>query len=273
MRVLPARRFACPALCAMLLIGIAGPAAAVADRAPARGRVPAETAPLPPSADVLVRPVTDLLAAVLKADHGRIPADQAARLGKAVDDGIAQVTLASSATKAPVAGEDDAVADLQQATDKLLAAATSDDTGQVAPSATAVVNGLAKVLASGFVSGETLPLPNPSDASALPSLPELPSPKPSASQPPKLSPSQLPKASTSAMPKASGSLMPRAFASPMPKTSGPSMPKSSASQLPRVSGSQLPKSSVSQPPKVSGSLVPKAAPSLLLAPMPSHSTG
>ncbi|MGW1257235.1 hypothetical protein ACWD5Q_19155 [Streptomyces sp. NPDC002513] len=191
MRVLSARRFASPALCALLLIGITGPTAVAADHASARGRVPAETAPLPPSADVLVRPVTDLLDAVLKAHHNRIPADEAARLGKALDDAIAQVTMASPATQAPDADEADAIADLRQSTDKLLAAATSDDTSQVAPAATTVVNDLAKVLAAGFVTGGLLPLPNPSGPSALPSLPSVPSPKPSAS--PMVSPLLTPK--------------------------------------------------------------------------------
>ncbi|MDT0469020.1 hypothetical protein [Streptomyces gibsoniae] len=181
MRVLPARRFASSALCAMLLIGITGPTALAADHASARGRVPAETAPLPPSADVLVRPVADLLNAVLTANHGRIPADQAVRLGKAVDDAIAKVSMASPSVNAPDAGEDDAIADLRQSTDKLLAAATSDDTSQVAPTATRVLNDLVKVLGAGFVSGELMPLPNPSDLSAPTSLPAVPSPKPSAS--------------------------------------------------------------------------------------------
>lgn len=182
MRVLPARRFASSALCAVLLIGITGPAAVAADHSSARGRVTAE-APLPPNADILVRPVNDLLAAVLKADHNRLSADEAARLGKAVDDAIAKVSM-DTATKAP-GTDDDALAGLRQAIDKLLAAATSANPNLVAPAATAVVTELVKVLATGFVTGGLLPLPNPSGPSTLPSLPStlpslptLPSTKP-----------------------------------------------------------------------------------------------
>ncbi|MEU6368285.1 hypothetical protein ABZ876_21695 [Streptomyces sp. NPDC046931] len=177
MRVLPARRFASSALCALMITGIAGPAAVAADHASARGRAPAE-ASLPPNADVLVRPVNDLLAAVLKADHNRLPADEAARLGKAVDDAIAKVSM-DTATTSPGTDEDDTFAGLRQAIDRLLAAATSANTSQVAPAATAVVTELVKVLATGFLTGGLLPLPNPSVPSTLPSLPALPSAKPS----------------------------------------------------------------------------------------------
>ncbi|MEU6093463.1 hypothetical protein [Streptomyces sp. NPDC047079] len=195
MRVLPARRFASSALCAMLLIGIAGPAAVAADHASARGRVPAETS-LPPNADVLVRPVNDLLDAVLKANHGRLSADEATRLGKAVDDAIAKVSM-TPPTQTLQDDEDEALADLREATDKLLAAATSANTNQVAPAATAVVTELAKVLATGFATGELLPLPNPSGQPSLPALPAVPSTKPSLPAVP-----SSPKPSLPAMPSA-----------------------------------------------------------------------
>ncbi|WP_053851139.1 hypothetical protein [Streptomyces sp. NRRL B-24085] len=124
MRGLPARRIASTALCATLLVGLAGPAA-VAD--PAREQAHAVSrAPLP-DADALlaqvkglsdlggvITPVTDLLNTVLKADDGRLPAAQASELGAAVKDAIARAaatapaspstgTSASTATTLPAA--------------------------------------------------------------------------------------------------------------------------------------------------------------------------
>ncbi|MET7696678.1 hypothetical protein [Streptomyces sp. NPDC005485] len=113
MRVLPVRRLASSALCASLLLGIAGPAAMAADSDSTRARTHA-AAPVP-GADALLAqvqslgnigavltPVTDLLNAALKADNGQLSADQATQLGQAVKDAIAKVTAAAPVTP-PVA--------------------------------------------------------------------------------------------------------------------------------------------------------------------------
>ncbi|GGN54615.1 hypothetical protein GCM10011579_013890 [Streptomyces albiflavescens] len=113
MRALPARRIATSALCATLLIGIATPAALAADSDSTRGRSHA-AAPVP-GADALLAqvqsladiggvltPVTELVAAALKADNGQLSADDAAKLGQAVKDAIAKVTAAAPVTP-PVA--------------------------------------------------------------------------------------------------------------------------------------------------------------------------
>ncbi|MFE6483439.1 hypothetical protein ACFVGN_10965 [Streptomyces sp. NPDC057757] len=113
MRVLPARRIACSALCATLLLGIAAPAAMAADGDRARGHSSAVAAPVP-GADALLAqvqsladigtvltPVTDLLNAALKADNGQLSADEAAKHGQAVKEAIAK--LAAAAPVAPPA--------------------------------------------------------------------------------------------------------------------------------------------------------------------------
>ncbi|MBV1939580.1 hypothetical protein KUF83_23895 [Streptomyces sp. BV286] len=114
MRALPARRIATSALCATLLLGITGPVAVAADHGSTSDARPiAAQAPVP-GADALLaqvkslgdvggvlKPVTDLLDAVLKADNGQLPAADAAKLADAVKDAIAKVTAAAPA--APVA--------------------------------------------------------------------------------------------------------------------------------------------------------------------------
>ncbi|MDT9700203.1 hypothetical protein [Streptomyces sp. P17] len=109
MRALPARRIASSALCATLLLGIAGPAAMAADDS-ARERTHAASSAPVPGADGLLEqtkalgdlggvltPVTDLLNAVLKADNGQLPAADAEKLGQAVKDAIAKVSAAAPA--------------------------------------------------------------------------------------------------------------------------------------------------------------------------------
>ncbi|RRR75731.1 hypothetical protein [Streptomyces sp. RP5T] len=109
MRGLPARRIASTALCAALLVGLAGPAAVAAD--PARERADAGTrAPLPDADTLLAQvkrlgdlggvltPVTGLLNAVLKADDGRLPAADAAEFATAVKDAIAKATTTAPVT-------------------------------------------------------------------------------------------------------------------------------------------------------------------------------
>lgn len=109
MRVLPVRRLAVSAVCATLLLGVTAPAVLAADAgsAPERAR---SAAPVP-GADALqaqlkglgdlggvLQPVTDLLDAVLKADDGRLSADRAAELGKAVRDAIGKARASAPAT-------------------------------------------------------------------------------------------------------------------------------------------------------------------------------
>ncbi|MDQ0952397.1 hypothetical protein QFZ24_006320 [Streptomyces phaeochromogenes] len=123
MRALPARRIAAPALCATLLLGIAGPAAVAADHDSTRdARSIAAEAPVP-GADALLAqvkslgdvggvltPVTDLLNAVLKADNGQLPAADAAKLADAVKAAIAKASAAAPAAGAvtpPVKAERD----------------------------------------------------------------------------------------------------------------------------------------------------------------------
>ncbi|MET8075640.1 hypothetical protein [Streptomyces sp. NPDC005303] len=118
MRGLPARRIASCALCAALLVAVAGPTAAAAERDSAADRVEAAAhAPVPvPDADVLrpqvealaglggvLTPVTDLLNTVLKADDGQLSAEQAAKLGDAVKSAFAKITgeVASAAAVTP----------------------------------------------------------------------------------------------------------------------------------------------------------------------------
>ncbi|MFG2470872.1 hypothetical protein ACGFXB_36205 [Streptomyces canus] len=99
MRGLPTRCIASCALCAALLVAVAGPAAA-ASRGPAP--VPHADA-LRPQVEALAElggvltPVTDLLNTVLKADNGQISAEQAAELGDAVKDATAKITEVTSA--------------------------------------------------------------------------------------------------------------------------------------------------------------------------------
>ena len=99
MRGLPARCFASCALCAALLVAVAGPTAAAS-----RGPVPVPHADaLRPQVEALAElggvltPVTDLLNTVLKADNGQISAEQAAKLGDAVKDATAKITEEASA--------------------------------------------------------------------------------------------------------------------------------------------------------------------------------
>ncbi|MFR0352681.1 hypothetical protein [Streptomyces sediminimaris] len=225
MRGLSAWRIAAPALCATLLVGIAGPAAVAAGTA--RESTPAASRGAPvPGADALLAqvkslgdlgsvltPVTALLNAVLKADNGRLPADEAQKLVAAVDDAIAKVTAQAAtlpaAATAPVAPpgsapappvkppsvpepssvsrqgahgtvtpapkdlKADALAGLRKALDTLLAAVTSGDAGKVAPAVTGVLTAAVNFLAATLLDSG-LPAPNLPGLPALPSLPSLP---------------------------------------------------------------------------------------------------
>ncbi|MBR8641765.1 hypothetical protein KEF29_26590 [Streptomyces tuirus] len=103
---MPARRIASSALCAALLVGIAGPVAMAADSA--RGQSPAASREARhPGAEALLAhirkleggelaPVADLLHAALGADRGRLPAAEARRLGAAAKDALAKAAARTS---------------------------------------------------------------------------------------------------------------------------------------------------------------------------------
>ncbi|MEU8588060.1 hypothetical protein AB0C59_13845 [Streptomyces sp. NPDC048664] len=182
MRDLPVRRLASSALCAVLVLGTAGSAAVAADTSP-RGRTEV-TAPVGSvdglrarirdlaDAGGVVPPVADLLNAVLKAHDGRLPADRAAKLGKAVRDAIAKASGTAgspSPTLSPV--QANALAALQDAVDKLIATVTAGDTGRVLPAAANVLTSLVKVVLSGVAGGRVPSLP---DLPTLPPMPPLP---------------------------------------------------------------------------------------------------
>ncbi len=110
MRALPARRIASSALCAALLVGITGPVAMAADSARGHSHV-APDARLP-GADVrlvqidelnwgALTPVADLLNAVLRDDNGRLPADEARRLGDAAKAALAEAAARGAQTPSP----------------------------------------------------------------------------------------------------------------------------------------------------------------------------
>ncbi|MEV7070225.1 hypothetical protein [Streptomyces sp. NPDC093990] len=182
MRGLPARRIASTALCATLLVGLAGPAAVAAD--PAREHAHAVSrAPLP-DADALraqvkalsdlggvITPVTDLLHTVLRADDGRLPAAQATELGTAVKDAIARADAAPATTlpaptrnggatgAAPADVIGDALAALQKAIDELIEAVTSGDAAEISAAVTDSVASLVDTVAATLVGGR-LPAPS-----------------------------------------------------------------------------------------------------------------
>ncbi|MFD9880404.1 hypothetical protein ACFWZT_02920 [Streptomyces alboflavus] len=214
MRALPVRRIATTFLCTALLLGTAGPVyAATHDDTAREAAAAAPQAPVP-GADALLaqvktlgdiggvlKPVTDLLDAALKADNGQLPAADATKLGDAVKTAIAAVTAAAPkgaelpatpqlpaapqlplggapAAQAPMDLKGDALAALQKAVDTLLKAVTGGDPTAVLPAATAVVTGLVNVVVA-TVLGGGLPVPNLPGLPALPKLPTdaLPLPK------------------------------------------------------------------------------------------------
>ncbi|MFJ3302468.1 hypothetical protein ACIPSA_05000 [Streptomyces sp. NPDC086549] len=187
MRGLPARRIASTALCASLLVGIAGPAAIAADSAGERHHA-ASRAPVPGADDALAQlnalgdlgsvlaPVVDLLGKALQ--DGRLTPEEAQKIADAVKTAIAKITAAvptappttplSSTTRggdakgrAPSAKDltGDALAALQKAVDGLVAAAASGDATQVLPAVTAVVTGLVNLVAA-TLQDDGLPAPD-----------------------------------------------------------------------------------------------------------------
>ncbi|MFD6327199.1 hypothetical protein ACFWOL_31180 [Streptomyces sp. NPDC058442] len=161
MRALPARRIAFGALCAVLLVGAAGPDALAADPAGEHGRVASPGTPLMQVRNSDVRgdelaPVADLLTAVTRTDDGRLPAAGARTLGDTAKDALKKAEAKQQATRAmpfasapapgvllPAAETDpvsDALDSLWDAVDRLLdlllpgddtmSAATADATGE-----------------------------------------------------------------------------------------------------------------------------------------------
>ncbi|MEU3513527.1 hypothetical protein ABZ733_37980 [Streptomyces longwoodensis] len=111
MRRLPVRHVASTALCAALVTGIAGPAAAAVGTA--REHAPAAShAPVPGADELLAQvkslgdlgtvltPVTDLLADALKSDNGQLTSAQATKLGDAIKGVIARITATNAAASA-----------------------------------------------------------------------------------------------------------------------------------------------------------------------------
>ncbi|MGW1604892.1 hypothetical protein [Streptomyces eurythermus] len=111
MRVLPARRLASTVLCASVLAGLTGPVALAADAAGEHGRtasrafVPAaEKERLLAQAEALGRthpelsPVADLLSRSL--EPGRLPADEARRLGEAAKEAVVKAAASRPAQPA-----------------------------------------------------------------------------------------------------------------------------------------------------------------------------
>ncbi|MFE9054276.1 hypothetical protein [Streptomyces mutabilis] len=114
---LPARRIATTALTAGLLIGLSGPAVMAADGDSVRERTHAASrAPLPDAEELqsqvgslaglggVLTPVTDLLNAVLKADNGRLPAEEADELAAAVKEALAEADAADADDAATAPG-------------------------------------------------------------------------------------------------------------------------------------------------------------------------
>ncbi|MBL3666388.1 hypothetical protein JL475_10370 [Streptomyces sp. M2CJ-2] len=104
MRALPARRIAFGALCAVLLVGVTGPAALAVDSAGERSQAAVPGTPLVQVRNSDVRgdeftPVVDLLTAVTRADDGRLSAAEARALGEAAKDALEKAEAKQQATR------------------------------------------------------------------------------------------------------------------------------------------------------------------------------
>ncbi|MFI1736017.1 hypothetical protein ACH40E_43960 [Streptomyces acidicola] len=175
MPALSARHIASSALCAALLVGITGPAAVAADSARERSPAASSNAWLYREDALLTEvrkidggelaPVADLLDAVLKADDGRLPPDEARRLGDAAKRALAEASAkapAPSATptatapatsvlpEAPSAPASDELDEVGDALDDVL-----DQVGEVLDDVVKAVDELLEALASS--AGEVLP--------------------------------------------------------------------------------------------------------------------
>src|SRR3954453_22271184 len=110
MPALSARHIGSSALCATLLIGITGPAAVAANAAREASTAASTDARLARADALLAKvrninggefaPVADLLDAVLKADNGRLPPDEARKLGAAAKRALAEASAKAPASSA-----------------------------------------------------------------------------------------------------------------------------------------------------------------------------
>lgn len=110
MRGLSARRIASCALTVAFLAGVSGPAAMAADSAREHSHAASPRAPLPGADRLLAQvhslrdpdgrlaPVTDLLMAVLRSDHGKLSAADAKRLGDAAKRALGEATAPAAPT-------------------------------------------------------------------------------------------------------------------------------------------------------------------------------
>ncbi|MFF9001632.1 hypothetical protein ACF1GW_06870 [Streptomyces achromogenes] len=111
MRHLPARRLASTVLCASVLVGVTGPVALAADAAGEHGRTASRvSAPATQEERLLAQagalgrthpelsPVTELLSRSLEA--GKLPADEARRLGEAAKEAVTRAAAARPAEPA-----------------------------------------------------------------------------------------------------------------------------------------------------------------------------
>ncbi|MEW2398471.1 hypothetical protein [Streptomyces sp. NPDC046862] len=115
MPALSARHIASSALCAALLVGVTGPAAMAVDTARERSHAASADARLPRADAILKKlrkvnggeltPVADLLLAVLEADDGRLPADEARKLGAAAKRALAKASVRTSTTSGPATSD------------------------------------------------------------------------------------------------------------------------------------------------------------------------
>ncbi|HET9382341.1 MAG TPA: hypothetical protein VFP69_16125, partial [Streptomyces sp.] len=189
---LPVRRLASTTLGAFLLLGVTGPAAlAAGSDQPGENTAAVAQAPVADTEALLaqtqhlgdlsamLKPTTDLLNAVLKADGGRLAPQDSAPYATAVREAIAKIgrtqattlpapaSATSSASQAgatsaavksaPVPGAD-ALSSLQKAVDALTEASAAGDTARVQAAANDVMTGLVNVAAA-TLAGDGMPAP------------------------------------------------------------------------------------------------------------------
>lgn len=207
---LPVRRLASTTLSAFLLLGVTGTAAlAVAGDQPGESSAAVAQAPVADAATLLaqaqslgdlstvLKPTTDLLNAVLKADGQRLTPQESAPYAAAVREAITKIgsttqastlpapasastttststsvspaSTATTAKAAPVPGVDaDALSALQKSVDALIESSAAGDTARLQNAANDVVAGLVDVV-SATLSGSGMAAP---DTANLPETPE-----------------------------------------------------------------------------------------------------
>ncbi|WP_234342546.1 hypothetical protein [Streptomyces sp. NRRL B-3648] len=184
MRDLPVRRLASTALCASVLIGITGPAAVAADAAREHDRA-ASRAPVPATekgkllgqvraldaANPALDPVVDLLDQAL--EKGRLPADEARRLGEAAKQAVAEAATGLKQT-APTAHSQPAA----------LVTPTAAPATPSEPTATATPTASAAPTASVKPAAEATPTASAAPASSVkPATPSVPATSTASTKP------------------------------------------------------------------------------------------